>query len=423
MVYECPLCHQEVSKRLYDKITGVWDAKEKALKKLEEKRRELVQKEKLMKIKFDEDKKRLLALEKNKSLRILESQKKVFEKQLIKERELIKKQRNKIEKEYKNNLAAEINKMKRNEKEKEQALKLHFNQLTKSKIDSEKQRLVKQKLNMERIERNLRDKNNKLVIQFRSLQNKNQLALEKQNKKIKSLEEQLQKNQTPQMLGLLNEGEFLAKLKEEFPHDEFVHTGKGGDIVHKILEKSKVVGIIVYELKKVSKFNKDHITQTFEAKQKRGADYGILVTNAKRNKEDMGFSSTKGVIIIHPAGALVLIDILRQQLIQISRLKLGQEERNKAIKLVLEYVQGANFKNSIENIIQDTIELYENMGKEVKDHIKIWNLRLHKYKSINLKANDINSNVVQLLQSDKKEHKLIEEKEDIDSISLPEKIE
>ena len=81
------------------------------------------------------------------------------------------------------------------------------------------------------------------------------------------------------------------------------------------------------------------------------------------------------------------------------------------------------FKNSIESIIEDTKELYENMSKEVKEHIKTWNLRIHKYKNINLKANDIQSNVVQLLSTDKKEQKKIEQKKDIDSIDLPNKIE
>lgn len=419
----CPLCKQPVSKNIYDKITGIWDAKEKELKKLEEKKKKLIQKEKSLKIKFENDKKKLIQMEKNKSLKVLENQKKIFDKQITKQRGLIKKEKNRIEKEYKNNLAREVNKIKQEEKKREKELRLHFDNIAKSRIETEKQKLVKQKSNMERIERKLKDKNNKLVVQFRAMQTKNQSSLEKSNTKIKLLEEQLKKGQTPQMLGLLNESEFLAKLKQEYPHDEFIHTGKGGDIVHKIIEKNKTVGTIVYELKKVSHFNKDHITQTFEAQQKREADYGILVTNAKRNKEDMGFSTIKGIIIIHPAGALVLIGILRQQLIQISRLKLSQEERNKSIKLVLEYVQGATFKNSIENIIEDTKELYENMGKEVKEHIKIWNLRFHKYKNINFKANEIHSHVVQLLSTDKKEQKEIEQKKDIVPISLPNKIE
>jgi len=423
MVYECPLCHQGVSKVIYNKITGIWDAKEKELKKLEEKKKELIRKEKFLKTKFENDKKRLIQLEKNKSLKILKYEKDKYKKELIKEKELIKKEKNRIKNEFKNNLAKEVNKIKQNEKIREKNLKLHFDKIVKLKIETERKKLVKQKSAMDKVEKRLKDKNNKLVIQFRSLQNKNQLALEKQNNKIKLLEEQLKKDQTPQMLGLLNESEFLLKLKQEFPHDEFIHTGKGGDIIHKIIEKNEVIGTIVYELKKVSKFNKDHIVQTFEAQQKRKADYGILVTNAKRNKEDMGFSTVKGIIIIHPAGAMVLIDILRKQLIQISMLKLSQEEKNKAIKSILEYIQGADFKNGIENIIQDTKELYENMEKEVKEHIKIWNLRLRKYRNINFKANEVNSNIVQLLSSDKKGQKEIEDKTEMEPISLPEKIE
>ena len=63
------------------------------------------------------------------------------------------------------------------------------------------------------------------------------------------------------------------------------------------------------------------------------------------------------------------------------------------------------------------------MEKEVKEHIKIWNLRLRKYRNINFKANEVNSNIVQLLSSDKKGQKEIEDKTEMEPISLPEKIE
>ena len=42
----CPLCNQPVPKKLYDSITGIWDARQKAVKKLEGKRKELEKKEK-----------------------------------------------------------------------------------------------------------------------------------------------------------------------------------------------------------------------------------------------------------------------------------------------------------------------------------------------------------------------------------------
>ncbi len=139
----------------------------------------------------------------------------------------------------------------------------------------------------------------------------------------------------------------LAALQDKFPLDRFEHTGKGGDIVHYIKDSGKEVGIIVYELKRVSNFSNSHIQQTLAAKQTRNADYAILVTNAKRSKNDFGFSVAKGVIIIHPAAAMTIIAILREQLITISKLKLSNKQRDEATRAVLDYIHSPAFKNSI----------------------------------------------------------------------------
>ena len=38
--YHCPLCNQQVSKNLFEKITGIWEAQRNALKKFEIKKKE-----------------------------------------------------------------------------------------------------------------------------------------------------------------------------------------------------------------------------------------------------------------------------------------------------------------------------------------------------------------------------------------------
>lgn len=235
--------------------------------------------------------------------------------------------------------------------------------------------------------------------------------------KIKSLEEQVQKNQTPQVLGLLEEVVFLKRLKEEYPTDTFDHTGKGGDIIQHVLVNRTEVGKIVFELKKVATFNMEHITQAFEAKQQRNADYAILVTNAKRKGEDFGFSVQKGVIIIHPAGALSLVSIIRKHIIDISKLKLVGGKRSLAIAAVMEYVQSASFKNGIENIIIDTMDLYNRLKKEVKDHIHTWEMRIDKYRNIHSNATIIGDRIINITAPDSKHKKSITE--DISEIQLP----
>jgi hypothetical protein len=274
---------------------------------------------------------------------------------------------------------------------------------------------------LQRRDRVQMDKYQKLNNQYISLQKRSDGDLTRAKKKIESLEEQIRKNQTPQVLGLLEERTFLDKLTQEFPADTFEHTGKGGDIVHHIIDRNTEVGIIVYELKKVAAFHKAHIDQTYEAKNKRNADYGILVTNAKRSKDDIGFSVAKGVIIIHPAGAVVLINIIRDQIIKISRLKLSAEKRNQAVKAVLEYVQGQSFRNGIESIIEATKELYLSLTKEINEHTKTWVLRLNKYRDMNSCAYAIETKVVNLLVEERGKTRL--PKDEIVPILLPAKID
>ena len=338
-------------------------------------------------------------------------------KRIKEKRKNVKKEKDKIEKEFNKKINSEINKIKKEEaqnlKLKKKLLVEEFNKKKvieekklKYKIDKEKRKFEKEK----NIESN---KNKRLAKQFHSLQIKS-------DKQIKSLEEQLRKNKTAQVLGFENEDEFLKELQGNFPKDEFKHTGKGGDILHTIKDGNKIAGVMVYELKKVQKFNNSYINQTLEAKKSRKADFGLLVTNTMPSKDKSGFIITKGIIIINHTGAITLIKLLRQNLIDISRLNLSKQEREENIKIIFEYIQGPGFKNSINTVIQNTIDLYEDMIKEVKDHTKHWQLRYDKYKEINTNAIRIESNILAPLLS-ANDKKLLS-KDKITPIALPDKI-
>jgi len=182
------------------------------------------------------------------------------------------------------------------------------------------------------------------------------------------------------------------------------------------------VGKIVFELKKVQVFNLDHVKQTLDAKNARESDYGILVTNAKKKKEIMGFGQEKGVIIIHPAGVFVLTDILRNNLIEIAKLNLNTEQRNQAIASIIKFTQSPAFKNSINTIIQDTIDLYDSMKKEVKSHITEWTYRIEKYRQINVNAGNIGNKILSALETQESTKKL-QESNAIAPIEINEKID
>jgi len=75
----CPLCKQVVSKALYEKITGVWQEKEKRLADLKIKERQLLQREKQMQIRFEQEKKKIVGREQEKFKKELIVQKQVFQ--------------------------------------------------------------------------------------------------------------------------------------------------------------------------------------------------------------------------------------------------------------------------------------------------------------------------------------------------------
>jgi len=424
--YFCPLCKQEVSRTLYEKITGVWLEKEQRLKDLRDKEKKLLQREKEMRLKFENEKGKIIETEKQKLKAELIKKTIEWDKTLKREREALQKKKEAVEELFKRKLVDETNRILRQEraknKELEKTLKERFRADANRILEKEKKGILRQRTELQRKEKVQINKYRKLNDQYYSLQNKSRIAQERAAKKIAALEEQVKKDQTPQVLGLLEEGIFLEKLKAAFPYDKYEHTGKGGDIIHHILEKNIEIGTIVYELKKVSVFNKSHIAQAFEAKKKRNADYGILITNAKRSKDDMGFSVAKGIIIIHPAGALVLVNIVREHLLRIAKLKLSAEKRRKTVQAVLEYIQGPTFRNGIEGIIEDTKELYMNLTKEVKDHIKNWEIRINKYRDIQGAAHTIDIRVVKLLDTEVDENKRLIE-EEIVPILLPQKID
>lgn len=122
---------------------------------------------------------------------------------------------------------------------------------------------------------------------------------------IARLKAQSEKGLTPQLAGLLYEKELQKALADKFPQDEVVHTGKGGDVLQHVRLNGRRVGTIVYECKDVSKLQRGHVDQARRAKVQRGAEYAVVVTAAKV-ANSFGFWVERDVLLIHPAGVVVL---------------------------------------------------------------------------------------------------------------------
>ncbi len=373
MEYRCPLCNQVVSKDFYEKITGIWEARQIVEKKFKEKLKELNKERRLLKKEYKKNlkdgiKERTAKLD----LKILYLKKRDAEnkknvKERIKKMETLYREREKIKaKQIEAKITREI-KLTHKREIKEMGKKAK--EIANFKIQVEKQKMDNRIIKIEQSK-------NSLFTQLSS-QKRTISDLEKQNT---ALQNQLQKETTPQIEGLLYEGTLLKALKERYP-DNFEHPGKGGDILQFVKCKDCQIGIIVFECKRVKNFHKSHIIQAAEAKLKRNADYAILVTNASK-KGYKGFSVERGVIIVHPAGIFSLVNLLRKQLTVISTLKLSRSQREEAIQKTIDFIESPEFTNKIETVIEETIQLHESLKKEMINHIKNWKGRYESYKKI-----------------------------------------
>lgn len=363
--FQCPLCNQPVPLSLYKKITGIWGERQKILKELKEKRLKLAEEKRTLLNDFKKKKSELI-------YSTIERENRRFDAKLKKiksKEELTKKHFSmKLEKAIKLG-------HKQGEKEQKGVFKQEKIALRISLREEAQNAVKKQVKTIERQKGYMRN----YLGQIKSLRTQSS----DKERRIKELELELKRQTTPQIEGLLYETTLIKELEKMFgpEGDKFEHTGKGGDIVHHILFDGADIGIIVYECKRVKKWDKAYLLQTLRAKEKRRANYGILVTNTMK-KGTQGFSIEKGVIIVHPAGVLALVGMLREQIKKMASMKLSQKEREKAIKLTLEYIEGPEFNNSLGALISESKNLYDELKSEVNMHWSIWKKRYEHYKRI-----------------------------------------
>jgi hypothetical protein len=112
--------------------------------------------------------------------------------------------------------------------------------------------------------------------------------------------------------------------------------------------------------------------------------------------------------------------ILRGQIIRIAEMKLGQMQRNKAVKMTLEYLEGPEFANSMDGIMQQALTLYEDLKHEVKNHVAVWRKRIAGYQKVYEVASTVKSTTTALLSGEPEYKKLIQTESLPPILELPE---
>lgn len=352
---KCPVCNKPLTQEEYDKALGLWETKHAQIKHLEEEQSKLKNQAKLLK-------KEQIEVRRT-AKRAVAEQKRKFATEQRQQRELMKEAfKKKLESQTTQGIARGVAKQSRE-------LKKQATEFSRTKNK------------MGQLERSLK------------------IALEKGEKhqqEIKRLQDQLEKGITPQIEGLLEEEKLLAKLQELFPHDQFEHTGKGGDIIQIVMEQGKPAGKIVYECKKVKTFSQSHVKQASDARELRKADFAVLVTNAFPAKQQFYFVSNT-VFVISPVSVEAVTYTLRESLIKIALLQLSNAAKAKAINEVYGYLAGNEYGNKVNGMASQLSALAGDLKSEINSHWQMWKRRYGTYKSLYMDLGAIDSRLRGLL--------------------------
>lgn len=337
---KCPVCGKPLTQEEYDKALGIWKAKHEEIKHLEKERADLKQQAALLKKEKVEARraaKTAIAEQKRKLIAELREKQKTMKEEFGKKLDI------QISKGITKGVAKQSKELKKKEKEFSRA-----------------------KNKMSQLEHSLK------------------IALAQKDKgdlEIKRLREQMEKGITPQIEGLLEEAILLEKLKELFPHDQFDHPGKGGDIIQTVMEQNKPVGKIVYECKKVKSFSQSHVQQAAAARELRQANFAVLVTNAFPAKRQSYFVANT-VFVISPVNVEPVTYILRQSLVKIALLKLSNADKMRAVNEVYKYLSGNEYSDKVNGMAYQLLTLAGDLKTEIHTHHQTWKKRYATYKDL-----------------------------------------
>ena len=320
---KCPVCGKPLTQSEFDKALGLWQDKQEHIKHLEIEQKKLKEQQRLVERKYKDAEKKFIL------------EKKRIEKQT---EQKLQEQKSKIVKSFNRRLKTEIKK----------GIDVGVKQ-QKKEFQKQTTEFRKTQNKMKQLESSLKFSANKY---------------EKANEEIKKLKQQIEKGITPQIEGLLEETILLAKLKELYSNDKFIHTGKGGDIIQIILEQKKAIGKIVYECKKVKKYDPKFIKQAKEARKLREADFAILVTNAFPSKKQYYFVE-KTVFVISPISLEPITYTLRESLIRISVLKISNEAKQLAVQKIYDYLSSNDYNNRINDTMIQLVDLRNDLKKKL----------------------------------------------------------
>ncbi len=205
--------------------------------------------------------------------------------------------------------------------------------------------------------------------------------LQKQLEDQKKLTEEMKRKQdqgSMQMQGEVQELAIEEWLASKFPLDtiEEVKKGiRGGDCIQIVNTYTRQnCGKIYYESKRTKDFQPAWIEKFKADMREKGADAGILVTEAMPSDMDR-MGQIEGVWICTYEEFKGLCTVIREFVIQVSGALASQENKGDKMHLLYDFLTSTTFRMQVEAIVEGFSSMRDGLEKEKRAMARIWKER------------------------------------------------
>ena len=225
---------------------------------------------------------------------------------------------------------------------------------------------------------------------------KNDLALKELQKQLddqKRLTEEMKRRQEQGSMQLQGEVQELAIeewLADNFPLDtidEIKKGARGADCLQTVHTRTKHnCGTIYYESKRTKDFQAGWIDKFKNDIQEKGADIGVLVSEAlPKDMERMGMRN--GIWICSFEEFKGLSVAIRESLIQISNAISSQENKGEKMVMLYDYLTSNEFRMQIEAIVEGFNQMKADLETEKRSIMGHWKKREKQIEKVVLNTN------------------------------------
>lgn len=210
------------------------------------------------------------------------------------------------------------------------------------------------------------------------------LRLKEKDKTIDDMTSQLKIAQrkaeqgSMQLQGEIQELELEALLRNTYPYDEIEEVKKGqrgADVIQTVRnEFGMPLGKIYYESKRTKSFDNSWIQKLRDDNLELKAEMLVLVTEAMPDQISK-YLYKDGVWICNFMEVRWLSLIVRQSLIEISRVNDSQNNKTDKMNMLYNYLTSQEFRGQFEAIIEGFKALQDSYGEEKLKMQKIWKER------------------------------------------------